>query len=71
MIREQVRRMWINQPSRFQALHDLHGTNVLATCEDGAWRVWFLSGEMVSMRVPYGALSLGWVTTCAEREHNT
>lgn len=54
-------RMWINQPSTLQPLHSLHGTNVLAHPDtDACYRVYFLSGDVVSQQVPREALSLGW-----------
>lgn len=56
-----IKRMWINQPSTGQILHDMHGTKVLAHREPcGYWTVYFLSGDTVSMQVPYGCLSEGW-----------
>ena len=55
-----VQRMWINQPSTLQPLHNLHGTNVLAVREDIGWRVYFLSGVVISQQVPRGTLSEGW-----------
>jgi hypothetical protein len=56
-----ITRMWINQPSTLQPLHKLHGTNVLA-CEvrPGICRVWFLSGDTISMEAPRNCLSVGW-----------
>lgn len=55
-------RMWINQPSKLQPLHRLHGTNVLAHPDtDGVHRVYFLFGDVVSQQVPSEALSRGWV----------
>ena len=51
-----MNRMWINQPSTLQPLHELHGVRVLA---DGN-RVWFLDGDVVSMEVPPRTLSKGW-----------
>lgn len=54
-------RMWINQPSTLQDHHKLHGTNVLATHETGdLWRVYFLSGSVVSMVMNLRCLSRGW-----------
>lgn len=53
-------RMWINQPSTLQAHHGLHGQNVLATREGDVWRVYFLSGDVISMQLPINALSKGW-----------
>lgn len=56
-----VERMWINQPSTQQTYHDLHGTNVLAVYErPNFYRVYFLSGPVVSQEVSALALSRGW-----------
>lgn len=56
-----MQRMWINQPSTHQPLHNLHGTNVLATPEGHRiYRAYFLSGPIHSMQVPLAALSPGW-----------
>lgn len=57
-----VERMWINQPSTLQPLHHLNGTNVLAYHEyDNTWRVYFLSGDIISMQVLSTCLSKGWI----------
>lgn len=57
----ELTRMWINQPSDQQPHHALHGMNVLVTHEpDGTPRVYFLSGEVVSMQMDRLALSEGW-----------
>lgn len=54
-------RMWINQPSTLQPYHTLHGQRVLAMPERGeTWRVYFLSGEVVSQQISKAALSSGW-----------
>lgn len=56
-----MERMWINQPSSAQPAHALHGMNVLAVHERGDWyRVYFLSGPIISQRVHKHALSKGW-----------
>jgi hypothetical protein len=59
-----IQRMWINQPSTLQLQHVLHGTNVLA-CEESPpsymMRVYFLTGDVISMRVPRHTLSEGWI----------
>jgi hypothetical protein len=55
-----VYRMWINQPSTDQPLHSLHGTNVLAVIEDNDWRIYFLSGVVVSQVAHASSLSIGW-----------
>lgn len=57
-----VQRCWINQPSTNQPLHHLHGTNVLAYQETGqTWRVYFLSGPVISQQVPAECLSKNWI----------
>jgi hypothetical protein len=58
-----MKRMWVNQPSKFQPLHEIHGVRVLA--QDSEFgpkfnRVWFTSGKIVSMEVPASVLSDGW-----------
>lgn len=60
-------RGWINQPSKMQPLHRLHGTRVLVQVEDCLYggtntRVWFLDGDTISMIVPPGTVSMGWYT---------
>lgn len=56
-----MKRMWINQPSTLQPLHKLHGTNVLAQSDtDDTYRVYFLSGDVMSQQVPKNTLSDGW-----------
>jgi hypothetical protein len=56
-----IERMWVNQPSTLQPLHNLHGTCVLAE-EDGEGfaRIWFLKGPVANQRAPWLALSNGW-----------
>ncbi|MBC8737177.1 hypothetical protein F6X40_10190 [Paraburkholderia sp. UCT31] len=57
----EIKRMWINQPSTLQPFHALHGTNVLATREYGdTWRIYFLSGSVISQQISALALSEGW-----------
>ncbi len=56
-----MERMWINQPSKLQPLHHLHGTRVLATPErKGIMRVYFVDGDVISMECPINTLSAGW-----------
>lgn len=57
-----IRRMWVNQPSTAQPLHALHGVNVLAHREPNSemWRIYFLSGDVVSQQCNPLALSPGW-----------
>lgn len=56
-----IQRMWINQPSKNQTLHKLRGTNVLAVQEEGdTWRIYFLSGRIISQQASYSSLSQGW-----------
>ena len=58
-----MKRMWINQPSTLQQHHDLHGRNVLAQMDGpNCYRVYFLSGPVVSMRLLKGCLSEGWTS---------
>lgn len=65
-----IRRMWINQPSTLQALHHLHGVRVLAGADtDVCDRIFFLSGETISMQAPRSALSEGWPAT-SRAEHD-
>lgn len=57
----QLRRCWINQPSSLQPLNSLHGLNVLSVPDGEAGdRIYFLSGDIISMQVPKGVLSDGW-----------
>lgn len=56
-----LQRMWINQPSTHQPLHHLHGVNVLAHREYGeTFRIYFLTGAVVSMQAFRNSLSKGW-----------
>jgi hypothetical protein len=56
-----IDRMWINQPSTLQPLHQLHGKNVLAVKEgENMYRIYFLSGDTISMRAHSNTLSWGW-----------
>lgn len=56
-----IRRMWVNQPSMLQPLHDMHGVNVLAYPEyDDTFRCFHLSGECVSFQALRSCLSEGW-----------
>lgn len=58
----ELHRMWVNQPSALQTHHSLNGTNVLAQLEhDDTMRVFFLSGDIVSMQMSKLALSPGWI----------
>ncbi len=57
----ELRRMWINQPSTLQEFHYLHGTNVLAKHEYGdTMRIYFLSGNVISQQISRSTLSEGW-----------
>ena len=51
--------MWINQPSKLQPFHGLHGTNVLF--DEKEERIYFLSGNVISMQIMLNALSIGWI----------
>jgi len=56
-----VERMWINQPSKLQPYHNLHGTRVLAVRESyETSRIYFLSGDVISQVIDPVALSPGW-----------
>ena len=64
-----MHRAWINQPSKHQPLHHLHGTKVLAAPEKDnergkplMYRAYLLSGPVLSMRVPLTSLSMGWTS---------
>lgn len=57
----EIKRMWVNQPSTLQPLHHLHGANVLAVKEGQDWRIYFLSGDVISQQAPRLSLSEGWV----------
>ena len=54
-----LQRMWINQPSTLQILHEYHGTNVLVDTENEI--AYFLTGDVISMEVPMETLSEGWI----------
>lgn len=58
----EIERMWINQPSYLLPGHKWHGVNVFAyTSIDGtSARVYFLSGDVISMECPRSWLSEGW-----------
>lgn len=63
VITAECKRMWINQPSKDQPLHRLHGTNVILVPrkgEDETVTVYFTSGVIVSQMVPKNVLSEGW-----------
>ena len=60
-VTNEIRRMWVNQPSRLQPHHDLHGTRVLAVREsENIERVYFLSGDIIDQQMVASALSAGW-----------
>lgn len=66
-----MKRMWINQPSRHQPHHELHGVRVLAMWEEKNYAiVFFLSGDTVSMRMGWECLSEGWPVTSFDPEAN-
>lgn len=65
-----MQRMWINQPSIYQQHHRLHGTPVLAVHDyDNCWRVYFLSGDVISMQMDKSALSNGWPNESTKVKH--
>lgn len=54
-------RVWVNQPSLFHPNHELHGQNFLAIHEYGnIFRIYFLSGQVVSQQILSMYLSEGW-----------
>ena len=54
-------RMWVNQPSTLQPLHDLHGARVLTIPErEGFRRIYFLAGPVISQEASALCLSEGW-----------
>lgn len=55
-------RMWINQPSKLQPLHEYHGVNVLAEQNKEFPTVYLTEGNIVSMVIHRLALSSGWIT---------
>jgi hypothetical protein len=66
-----MRRMWINQPSKLQPHHSLHGTNVLVgetPPESQYWTVFFTSGKQISSLINKIALSPGWVEEQQKQE---
>lgn len=63
-------RMWINQPSKHQPHHALHGTNVLAQQENGdVMRIFFLSGDVTSQQMSRAHLSEGWRPSAVPQQH--
>lgn len=62
MSRDDIKRMWINQPSTLQPLYKYHGRLVLVAWEKDEQMVdiWFVKGKEVSMRAPKISLSNGW-----------
>lgn len=57
-----VRRVWINQPSKSQKDHNLHGTCVLALWypNKDVVDIFFLEGHIISQRIHKTSLSQGW-----------
>lgn len=54
-------RMWVNQPSRQQPLHALHGEQVFAVYESEATaRIYFLAGPVIDQQADWSCLSEGW-----------
>lgn len=56
-----MKRMWINQPSKLQPLHEYHGLNVLAAQDKNGVTIYPVTGDVISMVPPDGVLSEGWV----------
>lgn len=58
---KKMQRMTINQPSEAQIHHKLHGVRVLAeNSHGGTVRIYFLSGNTISMEISKACLSDGW-----------
>lgn len=56
-----VRRMWVNQPSTMQPMHDRHGQLVIAHHDyDDQWRCFPIAGNTVSFMANRLWLSDGW-----------
>jgi hypothetical protein len=55
-------RVWVNQPSTSQPPHHLHGQRFLAVHEkDDIFRIYFLSGSVISQQISKDALCYGWI----------
>ncbi len=68
-----LERMWINCPSKLQEHHSLHGMNILvdlSECDRGFVRIWFTTGEVISMIFPKRHLSKGWQKTTKKASIN-
>ena len=51
-------RAWINQPSKSQPLHDLHGRYcIVEDTGDVSVRIWFTEGSLHSMQAPRNTIS--------------
>ena len=67
-MKNEPKRMWINQPSTLQPYHELHGTNVLAIPgRPNYFWVYYLTNntngrDIISNEVHSIALSNGWNT---------
>jgi len=61
-VKVNLERMWINQPSTLQSLHEHHGMNVLA-CKiaEDLCIIYPVKGDVISMEVPCLCLSKGWI----------
>jgi hypothetical protein len=58
-------RMWVNAPSTHDPMHCHHGERVLAIHDyGGIARVYPITGEVVSMQMPWRSLALGWPRSC-------
>ena len=55
-------RYWINQPSKHQQFHKLHGIKVIGIRKKDPkiTRIFFLSGGIISQDIWTNALSEGW-----------
>ncbi len=55
------RRAWVNQPSGLQPAHIYHGmVGLVVNDSGGAARFYPISGDVISMRLPWSAISFGW-----------
>ena len=51
-------RAWINQPSKLQPLHAMHGTRGIVTAHNGnTVTIYFVDGPTVSMEIPRNTIS--------------
>lgn len=54
-------RVWVNQPSKLQDYHHLHGQQFIAVHDyDNTYRIYFLNGSVISQQITEDALVPGW-----------